>query len=222
MDKNLAEDFDKLASHYNKLAGQFGYSHNSVQQSSKETQEKRFEMLLEGVKSFDEGMTFLDIGCGAGHFLEFLKNRIPNKFRYIGVDISSELLKIGKEHHPDGEFVEFNVFSEPIDFNYDYAIISGVFNNRLSENKTFFSTVLKNVFPKCNKAVLFNCLSTYVDFKDESLFYFDPAEVFSFCKENLSVSVVLKHDYEIKQGCLPFEFSCFVYKSDHSLRKRIP
>ncbi|MEI2638270.1 MAG: hypothetical protein V9F03_04650 [Microthrixaceae bacterium] len=35
-------------------------------------------------------------------------------------------------------------------------------------------------------ALAFNSLSRYVDFFTEGLGYFDPGEVFKFCKENLS------------------------------------
>jgi hypothetical protein len=38
--------------------------------------------------------------------------------------------------------------------------------------------------------------------------------VFAFCKQELSPRVTLRHDYHVKDGVIPFEFTTYVYRSD--------
>ena len=47
-----------------------------------------------------ENITLLDIACGTGLHIEYLKNH----FQVEGLDICSELLDIARERHPDVEF----------------------------------------------------------------------------------------------------------------------
>jgi hypothetical protein len=59
----------------------------------------------------------------------------------------------------------------------------------------------------------FNALSTYVDYIDEHLNYLDPAAMLDFCKTELSARTVLRHDYLLKEGVIPYEFTMYVYKA---------
>lgn len=47
--------------------------------------------------------SILDIGCGNGKWFTALKKIAPN---YLGVDISSKLIKIAKAKHPKGQFIK--------------------------------------------------------------------------------------------------------------------
>lgn len=206
-----------LAEHYNELAKEFGDSHHAVQQSSRDTQLNRFKILLEGFPNYRE-KKILDFGCGAAHLYDLLKES-GFSGEYIGYDISAELLKIAVDKNPNIRFELRNIFEQPPAERFDIILISGVFNNALGNNVRFMQDVLNILFPLCQDGLAFNCLSTYVDYKAEGLFYFDPCSVFDFCKQHLTPNVVLRHDYEIKEGVIPFEFSFYLKTSVHSPRK---
>ena len=89
-------------------------------------------------------------------------------------------------------------------------LASGVFNNAGADNWGMMTTLLGELFKLCRKGLAFNCLSTYVDYQDEGLFYVEPERVFAFCKQTLSPSVTLRHDYRVKPGVIPFEFTVYV------------
>ena len=44
------------------------------------------------------------------------------------------------------------------------------------------TALLSTLFQHARKAMVFNALSTYVDFFDPGLFYVNPEKVFGFCK----------------------------------------
>ncbi|MHA2038312.1 MAG: class I SAM-dependent methyltransferase [Promethearchaeota archaeon] len=47
-----------------------------------------------------EGEMLFDVPCGIGHLYPFVKDR----FIYTGIDSSPEMLKIAREHFPEGDF----------------------------------------------------------------------------------------------------------------------
>lgn len=217
MVKEYLPQLHALAEHYDALAKEHGYSHNAVQQSSHDSQMRRFKILLEGFSNIEK-MKILDFGCGAGHLYALLKE-LGFSGEYVGYDISQELVALARKNHPDARFEIRNIFEQRPVETFDLVFISGVFNNEMGKNPDFLQDTLQILFPLCQVGMAFNCLSTYVDFKAEGLFYFDPCSVFDFCKQHLTPSVVLRHDYEIKEGVVPFEFSCYLKTSVHSPRK---
>ncbi len=54
--------------------------------------------------------------------------------------------------------------------------------------------------------IAFNCLTTYVNWKEDHLYYADPFEFFDFCKRNISRYLCLLHDYPL------YEWTMLVYK----------
>jgi SAM-dependent methyltransferase len=216
-ESNLKYELDLLSQHYNVLANTHGYSPHAVQQSSAQTQERRLNVLLEGFTDYKH-KKILDFGCGTGHLLRVLQQQ-GFSGEYVGYDISAGLIKLAREHNVGGRFELRNIFEQPPEESFDLVFISGVFNNDIGRNEHFMQSVLNILFAATKDGLAFNCLSTFVDFKSAGLHYFDPCKVFTFCKEQLTPCVSLRHDYEIKPGVVPFEFSCYLHQSDHQTRQ---
>jgi SAM-dependent methyltransferase len=215
-ENNLKQKLDLLSQHYNVLAETYGYSPHAVQQSSAETQERRLNVLLEGFTNLKH-KKILDFGCGTGHLLRLLQQQ-GFSGEYVGYDISAGLIKLARENNTGGRFELRNIFEHPPEESFDLVFISGVFNNDIGRNEEFMQSALKLLFAVTKEGLAFNSLSTFVDFKAEGLYYFDPCKVFTFCKEQLTPCVALRHDYEVKPGVLPFEFSCYLKQSEHKPR----
>ena len=74
-------------------------------------------------KYFHEPETFIDIGCGNGHTIEFFKKHWPNTV-YYGIDLSYVAIDIAKEKMPDvwfmhGDYKNYTVYC-------DVAVVMGV------------------------------------------------------------------------------------------------
>ncbi len=195
-----------LAQHYRDLLLKYGDSPEASQYSNRETQEKRFEILLQIANL--EGKKILDFGCGTGHLATYIKQQGLNVI-YTGVDIVEELLEVAREKHPEHHFCEF---SDVTDHKFDYILISGVFNNKIEDNRGFYQKTVEQCFSMISEGLAFNMMSHYVDFYDPSLFYEKPEAVFEFAKKNISPYVVIRNDYQVKDGVIPFEFAVYVYK----------
>lgn len=196
-----------LREHYRDLYKEHGDSPAANQWRDLATQEKRFQILTEIAPLTGEAL--LDFGCGTAHLVTYLKQRGIAVASYTGIDIVEEALACGRQKHPQHQFF---LPEEGLQQQYDYVLISGVFNNLLPDNRAYYREWLHKIFSVARKGVAFNMLSHYVDYYDAGLFYEKPEDVIAFIKQELSPYVVLRSEYQIKEGVIPFEFTVYVYK----------
>lgn len=201
---------DKLAviSRYNERLTKYGYDPRTLGWF-KARQPVRFRVLSE-IGDLDN-CSILDVGCGFGDLYGFLVN-IGLNAKYTGYDINPNLIKIAKEKHPSVCFEVKDILTDEINQKFDYVLSSGVFNFKLSDNKSFIQNMFKKMFEISTKGVAVDFMSSYVDFENEDAYYANPEEIFSYCK-TLSRRVTLRHDY------MPFEFAVYIYK-DNRINKR--
>ena len=140
--------------------------------SSVASQEQRLRVLAEIVREPDASV--LDFGCGTGHLCEVLRRDFGFRGRYTGYDLSGETLALARAHHPGAHFEQRDIFRDGVGHHFDYAVISGVFNNRVADNWAFLTGALRVLFPHVRRGLAFNALSAYVDFQDPALYYADP------------------------------------------------
>lgn len=210
----MKRELDRLARHYEGLARRHGASAAANQWRDLETQERRFAILADIAPDLTTA-SVLDFGCGTGALYGFLKKKMGFSGDYCGVDISAASIEVARQTWPQARFEHANLLDGDKVGEFDYVLISGVFNNRLNEDwpcMGYLREVLQTVWPLARKGLAFNAMSTYVDYMDDNLCYFRPEEIFTFCKQNLSSKVLLRHDYQIKDGVIPFEFAMYVYR----------
>jgi hypothetical protein len=82
----------------------------------------------------------------------------------------------------------------------------------LSDNWGFLLRTLQEMWLLAKERVVFNAMSTYVDYRDPGLYYVDPLVLFDYVKKNLTPRVSLRHDYLVKPGGMPFEFVMVLHK----------
>jgi hypothetical protein len=89
--------------------------------------------------------------------------------------------------------------------------VSGTFNVRFEatdeEWGAFVADKLAEIDRHSRHGFAFNLLSTYVDWKQPTLYYADPLHWFDHCKRNFSKQVALLHDYPL------YEWTILVRKS---------
>ena len=106
---------------------------------------ERFEVIAELLPL--EGSRILDVGCGLGNLLEFMKEQSIVPARYVGVDLLDCMVKAAGERHPEGDFRCLDLF-EDTDFasqnrrQFDVIVASGIFNLYLGNNREFMIKAL--------------------------------------------------------------------------------
>lgn len=207
---------DDLIRHYQALLAEHGAGPNAVQWADAETQVARFAVLA-GV---DPDMrSVLDVGCGLADFYHFLRAR-GSGARYQGVDIVPDFVGLAQKALADDARADAALIGADDDLpgGCDYAILSGVFNNRMDDNWGFMTQTLHRMWAAVDKGIAFNAMTSHVDYHDEGLWYVDPMQVFAFCKRELGGHPILRHDYTLRDGGFPFEFAIYVYKEPRPAR----
>jgi SAM-dependent methyltransferase len=201
-----------IQDHYETLFELHGDTHEAAQYSSRESQFRRFASLARIGNMKDQRV--LDYGCGTGCFAEYLQQINQEPSLYCGVDIVEEFLACARLKWPKSLFLDPSSLGE---MRFDYAFVSGVFNNRSVHNRKFWQETVRDLFHRSDKGVAFNLMSTYVDYRDPDLFYEDPCRAFRFVKREITPFVQLCHDYLVKEDSIPFEFTLFAYRSGAQL-----
>ena len=166
--------------------------------------DNRFQALQEiGIKSGDR---ILDVGCGLGDFYSYLKGSGID-VDYHGVDISSELINIAQKNLQLKTLEYRDFFKEKCEaHSFDFVICSQVLNLKTPgvNNFELAQEFLTEMYRLARKGVACDFVTSYVDFKEDYLFYHSPEDIFAFSK-TLSKRVTLRHDYPA------FEFCIYIY-----------
>jgi SAM-dependent methyltransferase len=198
---------------YTTNLAEHGVSSRSVGWPDADAQVLRFEKLahLVAVDRPSRPVTVNDWGCGYGALFGFLDGLPGVELeRYVGYDVSEEMLAAAREHVPDAR-AEWVLGSE-VTQEADFSFVSGTFNVRMEAGdeawERYIREVLRLLHARSRRGFAFNLLTSYVDWHKDDLFYADPAAFFSFCKSELSRFVTLLHDYPL------YEWTIVVLKED--------
>ncbi len=204
---------DKIYLLYKQLFEKYGVSPNAVKARSVEQQELRFKYLL-SCADIETNDSILDVGCGSGELLKYLRKNQLNGL-YCGVDFIKEFIDYGNHLYKkdkNSKFIQMDIVKDNFNESYDWVLLSGVFNDLREDSEKFFYSTIDKMFESSNKGIVFNSLTKYVDYEDENLFYTHPDKVMKYCIQKLSGYVVIKTNYQLKKDTIPFEYSLCVYK----------
>jgi len=70
--------------------------------------------------------TFLDVGCGNGELMMWLRPKLPSEVVYSGVDLSSKTIESNSARHPFAKFQVLNIEHSHLDSTYDAVVCSEV------------------------------------------------------------------------------------------------
>ena len=198
-----------VSKYYSKKILTFGEVPKGVDWASAEGQNLRFEQLSNVINDGND-FSITDLGCGYGAYWEYLLSKGFDGARYLGLDISEDMIRSAREKF-SGERPVFECSATPPQVS-DYVVSSGIFNVRLdfqdSEWLEYILDTVKLMNKYSRRGFSFNCLTSFSDEdkKRDYLYYTDPMLLFNYCKSNFSRNVALLHDYEL------YEFTIIVRK----------
>jgi SAM-dependent methyltransferase len=173
------------------------------------SQKQRFEKMFE-IGDW-RGKSVLDVGCGLGHFYDFLDlKKASGDVDYTGFDISSAMIQYARENHPNiaEKFKVADFLTDTVSETFDYIIAGGILNLPLDgDNVDVTMKLIGKMYDTCNTGIAISMTSDYSRKQNEATFYYNPSEILdkvsAFCK-----NLRLDHSY------MPHDFTLFCYKKD--------
>jgi SAM-dependent methyltransferase len=184
-----------------KLIGNSSYFHK-VGWKSQQTQEARFNALLAAGDL--KGKSILDLGCGLGCLYGYLKER-GWKGDYTGVDVLDMMVNGARTRFPGAAFEKRNILLDPPRRQWDYVLISGIFNHRVKDNWAWIEETVRLCFKLSKVGVAFNLLVSEEDESDGTFFYAQRPDLEK--KANLWSG----GKYKIVSGYLPDDMTAYLY-----------
>ncbi len=157
--------------------------------------------------------TILDYGCGYGALARWLvQTRIPFS-RYQGFDFTPSMIEQARNLFGALENVEFTDLDTevaPADFVIASGLIGLKLDAQLLEWESYVFSLVERLWSYSKRGFAFNSLTSYSDPERmrRDLYYPDPAQLFDFCKRNLSRNVSVLHDYGL------YEFTILVRRNE--------
>lgn len=143
---------------------------------SEEAQNLRFEILLSAVDL--EGKSLLDVGCGMGNLLQYLKSRKVN-VSYTGTDILCSMIEQARLKNPGAMFHHADIFKNNIFeiYSFDITYASGIFNIDLGNKSEFLPRAVELLLDLTKEAVVFNLLHCDSPDRENGYCYFHPDDI---------------------------------------------
>jgi trans-aconitate methyltransferase len=152
--------------------------------------------------------SFLDFGCGLGHFEAFLAERFPGS-QYHGVDVVPEFIEQCRARGSAGRFRQI-ASAEEVTGEYDHVVLSGVFNKACfadpAQHAAYVQQVLKHLFARARRTLSVDFMSDHVDFIQSGAYHQNVAAIRDFARRELSPRLRIDETY------LPYEFCLIVYR----------
>jgi SAM-dependent methyltransferase len=149
----------------------------------------------------------IDLGCGYGALATFLaKHWKAASVEYLGIDLSSEMVRRGRRRHPDDCRVRF-VAGRNVSTPSDYVVASGIMNVMVGFSsltwERFVSTVLFDMHQMSKVGFAVNFLKKPgQQYQPGSLYCTTPGKWARFCEQELGRSIEILDDYGLQEFTL--------------------
>ena len=204
------DEQQRIIERYNERLTNLGETAQALGWRDSSQQHLRFRMLAE--ISDLTGCSIMDIGCGFGDLLDYVKAAGATGVQYTGTDLNPALIEVAQKRHASASFHATTELSQFGNGSRDYVFLSGLFNFKIEDNTGFMQDTVRESFRIAKCGVAYNLLCSHVDFKEEHLFYHNEHDVFAFAK-SLTRFVTLRADYPL------YEFTVYLHKPD-AVRER--
>lgn len=211
----MSRDWAPLKTHYETCLERFGATPQGVDWPNQVDLTARFDTLvsvLSAVSVEQRPVRMLDLGCGTGLILDYLKGRpdLPPIY-YHGIDISERMIDVARSRWPDATFEVRDIIADPLPpRSVDVVVMNGVLTERQSIPRermiTLAKTLIKAAFDSARAGVAFNVMSRHVDWERDDLFHWSFDEIATFLTKEVTRHVAFRADYGL------YELSAFAYR----------
>ena len=205
MDLKSRQAMDGL---YSALADKYGDSLEALKYRKLDHQSKRFS-LMAAIEPIGRETSVLDVGCGLGHFCDFLR-KYGWQGKYTGIDVSKGMVETAAKRLSKDSFICCDILNDDFNQEHDYVFCGATIQIKPAyvEPSQYLEQMVKKMFTLAKKGLAFDIFSDRVDYRDEDKLYVDPNHLLNFCY-GLTGRVTLRNDAR------PYEVMAYLYKEQN-------
>jgi SAM-dependent methyltransferase len=187
-----------VADYYTAKLRAHGPTARGVDWKNTESQVQRHRQFLRLLGS-DRNASILDLGCGYGDFLPFLRDQ-GFSGPYVGYDIATAMVEAARTLHGEGPDRLWRLGAIPRD-RAAYAIASGILNVKVGLSaedwRGYVLDTIGALAQASERGFAFNVLTRSGDpaLRRPDLYYADPAEMLAYCIGRFGPAVAVLQDY---------------------------
>ena len=212
-----APEYLALAHHYETCLEKHGATPKGMDWPKDDDLRTRFAVMCGIVTHSPPKMpSILDLGCGAGLLLDYMKEkRLLTSFDYTGIDISEKMVETAKKRWPASNFEQRDILQKPLaSQSYDYVIMNGVLTLKASlpynAMVKFAERLIEAAFASCRLGLAFNVMNKHVDWERDDLFHWPFDEAAAFLKKFCSRHIIFRADYGL------YEYTTYVFREHNT------
>jgi hypothetical protein len=154
------------------------------------TIEERHRQLISNLLPFlPENFTLCDLGSGTSDLHGYLLNNGIGH-QYTGIEIVPEMIEASMSKYPGIRVLNCNILNEKFVEKFDVIVVSGTFNMKGEMDSQLWEeyvlAVISKMFSLANIAITYNAITSYSDFREESLYYMSPEKAINYAQNKLS------------------------------------
>jgi SAM-dependent methyltransferase len=173
--------YGELVAHYEACLRKHGDNHRGVDWPDAADARTRYRVMLDVIRQTDvpaevPTVRLLDLGCGASHLYEYLRETGRKNVEYAGLDLSPEFIRLCRRKFPDRSYYCLDILDPAAEVpRFDYVVMNGLFTEKCSlsfdEMWTYAQAMLTRAFRIASVAIAFNVMSPHVDWERDDLFH---------------------------------------------------
>jgi SAM-dependent methyltransferase len=211
----MNDDWSALVAHYERCLDRHGATPAGADWPNAPDLAVRFDVLLSLLDgaSAQPRPVVLDLGCGPGLLLDFLKasGRLP-AVDYRGIDLSPAMVGAARARWPDYDISCRDVVTDPLpEQSVDFVIMNGVLTEKQTLSHDAMTARAKELivaaFAAARVGIAFNTMSLHVDWQRPDLFHWGFDELSAFLCKDVSRHFAFRSDYGL------YEQATFVWRA---------
>jgi SAM-dependent methyltransferase len=203
--------YGELVAHYESCLRAHGDNHRGVDWPNAVDARTRYRVMLDVIRQTNfAAARLLDLGCGAAHLYQYLREMERDDVEYAGLDLSPEFIRLRRSKFPDRTFYCLDVLDSAAEVPaFDYVVMNGLFTEKRSlsfdEMWNYAQAMLERAFTIASVGMAFNVMSKHVDWERADLFHLPLDLMVEHLTHNLSRHFVIRNDYGL------YEYTVYVY-----------
>jgi|GEM_PF-891827 len=194
-----------MNAHYSELLARHGPTPEALAYRCEQQMTKRYALLAE-VEPLPARASVLDVGCGLGHFCDYLR-AYGWRGTYTGLDINADMVAAARERLDGETFLCLDLLDQDPPARYDYVFCGATVEHRPAHGDpvAYLRAMVERMFAFADRALAFDVFSARAEYENPDNLYVAPERL-------LEIGYALTKRLVLRNDARPYELMMYLYR----------